>query len=251
MSTKKLKGKYLSQYFLILSCLTLCLSACIKISGEITCEKCESGKITILVSDCNLNRIAEKTLDNCGPYSILIPPTYFGEKLDVLVHCDEDNDDAFSIGDRLSFGQWFELQETNEVNIDINKEITATIEGKVGCVPYTDGPIYIYVFDGSPYVELSPSYIGGPFNIPMNLNENTSYKVFITNTSLGSEVWILGHWDKDESGVVCESPNVNECDYIGGPVDNEGKPISITLNNEEMTGIDFDLCQSQIQPCFE
>ena len=67
MSTKKLKGKYFSYYFLILSCLTLCLSACIKISGEITCEKCESGKITILVSDCNLNRIAEKTLDKCGP----------------------------------------------------------------------------------------------------------------------------------------------------------------------------------------
>ena len=181
-------------------------------------------------------------------YSILIPPTYIGEKLDVLVHCDEDNDDAFSIGDRLSFGQWFELQETNEVNIDINKEITATIEGEVSCVPYTDGPIYIYAFDGSPYVGLSPSYIGGPFNIPMNLNENTSYKIFITNTSLGSKVWILGHWDKDKSGV-CES--VNKCDYIGGPVGNEGEPIPITLNNEEMTGIDFDLCQSQIQPCFE
>jgi CubicO group peptidase (beta-lactamase class C family) len=212
------------------------------IFGEITGEICKSGKITVLVSDCNNNRIVDITLDGDSSYSVLIPFTYNGEKVSVTVHCDEDNDGEFSIGDHVGGMEWHELQQTNEVNIDMNQELTASIEGEVSCAPYTDGPLYITAWDG-PDTEASSSPIGVPFH--MNLNEKTSYKVLLSNTSPGSEVWLQGHWDKDGSGVCQGAETVNECDYTG-------LAASFILDNEEMTGININACQSKtFQPCQE
>ena len=151
MSTKKLKGKYFFHSFLMLICVSFCLSGCpsneITVSGEITCGKCESGNSTVLVNDCNYNPIVEKTLDGCGTYSILIPSSYSGKKVSVAVYCDEDNDSQFSIGDYYGGGEWLELQQNNEVNIDIDKEITATVEGEVSCDAYTSGLVNVAAFD--------------------------------------------------------------------------------------------------------
>jgi len=245
MSTKKLKRKYFSHYFLILCCLSLCFLGCsppkITIFGEITSEKCKSGEITVLVRDCNENRIVNKTLDGYGAYSILIPSSYSGEKVRVIAHCDEDNNGEFSIGDHFGgIMEWHELQQTNEVNIDMNKEITATIEGEVICGSYTDRPIYITAWDG-PYIPSSPPLnIGGPL-LPVNLNEKTSYKVLLSNTSPGSEIFLTGVWDQDGSGL-CHDQVISACDY-------SGFVSPFILDNEEMMGVNIDACSNKIQPC--
>lgn len=247
MSTGKPKRSYFFHCFLILCCLSFCVSGCpsneITVSGEITCETCESGKTTVLVNDCSYNPIAEKTLDGCGAYSILIPSSYSGKSVAVAVRCDEDNDGEFSIGDHVGEEEWLELQQTNEVNLVINQEITATIEGEVSCNPYTDGLLYVYAFDGPRNEASPPSYIGGPL-LPVKLNETASYKVLLCNTSPGSEVWLTGLWDKTGNGVCQGTEAVNDCDYAGGPA-------SFILDNEEMTEIDFEACPYKIQPCLE
>jgi CubicO group peptidase (beta-lactamase class C family) len=213
----------------------------ITIFGEITGEICKSRKITVLVSDCNDNRIVDKTLDGDSTYSISIPSSYSGEKVAFIAYCDEDNDGEFSIGDHVGQDMvWHKLQQTNEVDIDINKEITATVEGEVSCGPYTDKPIYITAW-GVPLNPASPPlYIGGPVPL-VNLNEKTSYKVLLTNTSPGSEVWLRGLWDQDGSGV-CHDPVESVCDYTGFAA-------SFILNNVEMTGVNIDACSSKTQPC--
>ncbi len=76
----------------------------------------------------------------------------------------------------------------------------------------------------------------------MNLNEKTSYKVLLSNTSPGSEIWLSGHWDKDGSGVCQGAETVNDCDY-------NGIAASFILDNEEMTGININACSNKIQPC--
>lgn len=243
MSIRKLKGKYFSNFFLILCCLAFGLSACI--TGEITCGKCESGDITVIAYDAAFNVIADEKLNGCGPYSLIIPTSYIGEMVFVFALCDEDGSDDFSPGDYFGDPGTYEsnpyfnfiyLQTNNEeINITIEREITASIEGEVSCDAYTSGLVSVTVFEKFPPT-IPPSSTANFF--PLEGEKKGYYKIFLFDVPLGSEIWVSGLWDVD--GNYRPTP----CDYTGLY---PGNPY--TLEEEVLTGIDFNGCETQIPPC--
>ncbi len=245
MSIYKLEGKYFSNYFLMFICLTFCLSACINISGEVTCDKCESGNITVIAYDAGFNVIADKKLDGCGPYSLIIPTSYVGEMVYVFALCDEDSSGEFSPGDYFGdpgslesnpYLNFIYLQTTNEgINITIDREITASIEGEVSCDVYDSGLVSVGVFEEFPPTS-PPSSTTNFF--PLNGEKKGYYKIFLFDIPLGSEIWVSGMWDVD--GNFRTTP----CDYMGLFPENP-----ITLEEEVLTGIDFNGCELQVSPC--
>ena len=243
MSTKKLKGKYFSNYILILCCLAFGMSACI--TGEIICDKCESGNVTVIAYDIGFNVIADKKLDGCGPYSLMIPASYLGETVFIFALCDEDGSGDFSPGDYFGdpgkhesnpYFNFIYLQTTNEgINLTVDREITASIEGEVSCDAYTSGLVSVAAFEQYP-PSTPPSSIANYFQLKEE--KKNSYKIFLFDVPLGSEIWVSGLWDVD--GNFQPTP----CDYVGVY---PGSPI--TLEEEEMTGIDLNGCETQIPPC--
>jgi len=244
MNTKKPKRRYLIHHLLILCCLTFCLSACpcteITVSGKITCDAYTSGPIYIGVFDI------EKGMEYVGGYTINdlnegsdYTITLTGDYLNKLVYVNAiwDPDDNFydtydyTIGDYWSTYRWetydWALQLeciNNNIDININQKITATIEGEilgVTCDEFTSGIIYISAYDDN------DNWISMPTGPP--LSEPGPYKIFIRNVEPGNSVWVMGWWDRDKSGPAFA--NTGDC---------AGKYKDITLV-EETTGIDFYL----------
>jgi hypothetical protein len=233
-----------SKLFLVLCCLVLSVSACIK--GEILCGKCESGGITVVAYDTTFNVIAEKQLSACGPYSLIIPSAYIGQSIHLLAHCDEDDSGALSAGDcfgdygddKYVFLNLMTVESMNEeINITIDRDITSTIEGEVSCDMYTSGLVTVGAFEGGLPPTGPPLSIGDYYQL--NENKKTSYKIFVYDTPLGGELWVGSLWDVD--GSTGPSP----CDY------GNYYPENPVVLEEEITGIDFPGCEFQIPPCPE
>ena len=242
MSTTLLTRRYLF-HCIVLCSLAFGLSACI--SGEITCDTCESDTVTVIAYDAALHVITEKKLDGCGPYSLIMPTSYLGERVYVLAHCDEDDSGEFSPGDY--FGDpgnanpllnFINLQTTNEdIDITIDREITASIEGEVSCDVYDSGLVSVAVFEEFPPTT-PPSSIAN--FITLNDEKKGYYKIFLFDVPLGSEIWVSGLWDVDETYTP------TSCDYMGLY---PGSPF--TLEEEVITGIDLNGCAMQMSPCTE
>jgi len=243
MSNRKSKRRYFFHYILILCCLTFFLSACeditISVSGEITCDEYTSGQIHISllkVGEKGLEFIAGATIDNLNEksdYKTIIPIEYLNTKVVVsaIWDCDDNYPGIiFSKGDY--WGQYggnfysFQLELiNNNIDVDINNKITATISGEVTCDVYSSGPIYISVWDSENMGSLEHlvNMTGG------SISEPGPYTTLISNVEPGNPVWVIGLWDKDGSG---NSPTSG--DY-------SGVPENTIILEEETTGVDFDL----------
>ena len=236
--------EYEKGFFLVLFFLVLNVAACIQ--GEITCGKCESGNITVTAYDTTFNIIAKKQFPGCGPYSLLIPISYIGQSIHLLAHCDEDGSGELSAGDCFGdyggdeyvFFNLMTVKSMNEgINIIIDRDITSSLEGEVSCDIYTSGLVTIGAFEGAPPPSAPPQSIGDYYQL--NENKTTSYKIFVYDKPLGSEVWVGSLWDVDGS------TGPTECDY------GSYYPENPVVLEEEITGIDFLGCEFQIPPCDE
>ncbi len=72
------------------------------------------------------------------------------------------------------------------------------------------------------------------FSLP---SREASYRISLWNATTLDEVWVSGIWDRDWNGL-CEGPK--EGDWVGN------YPEAIPLNDEEITGIDFNCCLVEI-----
>lgn len=238
MSTKKPKRRCFPYHFLILCFFMFCLSACI--SGEIICEKCESGKIAVFVFERTTGQLIATEIFDCGPYFIQVPSSYIGKQVSLIANRDEDGDKANSIGD--CFGYYPELDDgwrapsfslqliNNDCDITTKHEITATIAGEVTCDEYTSGSASVWALDGPYDPEWTAKKISEGPSVTMVWNEgkNTysgNYLQYVFDTPIGSNVWVMGQWHRPDGGYC-----------LGQYPD----PIEL---EEVNTDIDFDICQ--------
>ena len=160
MSTRKSQRRYFYHYLLILCCFTFCLSACIRVSGDITCEQF-NGSGTIFISVFTIieeeyNFIGKASISNPSNYIIPIPINYLNAQVYVSAVWDHDNNfyntNQAQIGDYWNTYSWvpFQLEyENDNIDININQKITASISGVVTCDEYEDtgGGIKISAWD--------------------------------------------------------------------------------------------------------
>ena len=254
MSTRKSIRIYFYHYILILCCLAFCLAAgpcCneITITGKITCDAYTSGPIYVAIFKIDEGIIGSYSINDLNKesnYPITLPVAYLNTH--VIVSAVWDHDDNFfdnsdyptyTPGDYMNtyggIGGELLLQCVNEnIDININQKITASVSGVVTCDEYEDtgGGIKISAWDDESTTR--EHWVSMP---GCTIPRPGSYKIYIRNVEPGNLIWVAGFWDKDGSGCFA----YNTGDYVGSYPDN---PITLKV---ETTGVGFDVCQWQVQ----
>jgi hypothetical protein len=196
-----------------------------------TCDTYTTGNIFVglFVPNQSLSEITSVNLSVPGSYTLTVDDSYLGETAFILGWWDKDESNGISVGDCLGWGQSFQLAKSNTVDVDINRNVTATVSGNVICDAHTTGFIYPFIFAPSaPSGQLSSSCT--------DLAEPGSYTCYVLDVPIGLPVYVIGTWDADGSGFVPFTFG----DYLGWYT---GNPLILSIEN---TGIDIDVSHEYV-----
>lgn len=235
----------------MICCVVFCISAgpcSITVKGKITCSDYyyPSGPIYIRIINLDTSEYFNTSIQNLNDkddYEFLLPIEWLNNKVKVFASWDHDNYEIpgcyMSIGDYWGyhgggFGSEFQLKlVNNNIHIELNDKLTASVSGEVTCDEFTSGCIGVSVWSCEGFGDIN--CLVGAVGCS-GITAPGSYTTLVSNVEPGNPVWVLGGW-------YVESPCVGPFrsgDYWGTP-DN---PITL---EEETTGIDFDACQEEVE----
>jgi len=243
MSSKKSKTKYFFTPLFILYFLVFLSSETFAatVMGTISCDAYTSGNIVVYAIDATINQLSEITQNDIGTYSLSIDDEHLGELIAVRAYWDKNGDVTYDVGEywgRYEGGEigFFILEEeNNNIDININREITTTVSGEVTCDAFTEGNMSITIWDGPIPVTSEVVSLCNVLSMP------NSYNCFILDIPIGDPVWVKGTWDKDGSGLLSFNFGDYYGWYIGNPLtlgeDGENTEINVDISHEYVANI--------------
>jgi hypothetical protein len=211
------------------------------VSGNVICDAHTTGNMYVFISGPSGPASITFPLSEPGPYTCFVYDVPLGTSVYILGTWDADGSGIYPYthGDYLGWytGSYtgypvivpITLEEENTIDINLSHKYVADISGTVTCSnsQYTSGGVYISLHDGPDPNTANMITILGT-SPPLSASSSYQYRIF--DVTLGSQVWVVGYWDKDGSKSL--SPG----DYIGYYSEN---PITLQQTN---TNIDFDVC---------